>query len=174
MPIREVSYNDLLRRKPANLDLGAIESIVKGKTVLVTGAGGSIGSELCRQLARFEPTTLVLLGRGENRIFHIERELRESFPTDMQLIPRIVNVTDERRMREVFETHQPDLVFHAAAHKHVPLVEQNVGESIVNNVLGTKVVADISNEFGVERFVLISTDKAVNPDVDDGVHETNG
>ncbi|MEL7496249.1 MAG: nucleoside-diphosphate sugar epimerase/dehydratase [Planctomycetota bacterium] len=163
MPIREVSFNDLLRRKPATLDLGAIEGFVKGKVIMVTGAGGSIGSELCRQLARFEPSGIVLLGRGENRIFHIERELRELYPTGIELIPRIANITDKRRMTELFETHLPEVVFHAAAHKHVPLVELNVGESIVNNVHGTKVVADLASQYNVERFVLVSTDKAVNP-----------
>ena len=162
MPIREVSCEDLLRRKPAKLDLDAITRFVTGKCVMVTGAGGSIGSELCRQIMRFEPSEIILLGRGENRIFHIERELRGQ-NTITTLTPRIVNITDLQRMREVYETHRPNVVFHAAAHKHVPLVEQNVGESIINNVLGTKNVADLADEYGVERFVLISTDKSVNP-----------
>jgi FlaA1/EpsC-like NDP-sugar epimerase len=162
LPVREVSCNDLLRRKEVKLDLGLIESSFEGKTILVTGAGGSIGSELCRQLVRFRPEAIVLLGRGENRIYHIEKELRQLAP-DVQLIPRIATVTDERRMIEIFDKLRPQVVFHAAAHKHVPLVEQNVGESIVNNVLGTKVVADLSDRFCVERFVLISTDKSVNP-----------
>ena len=162
LPIREVSYNDLLRRKPANLDLGAIGKIVDGKTVLVTGAGGSIGSELCRQLSRFQPRTIILLGRGENRIYHIERELNEKSP-HIKYLPRIANITDAGRIREIFKSLKPDLVFHAAAHKHVPLVEENVGESIINNILGTKVMADHAHEFGVERFVMVSTDKSVNP-----------
>ena len=162
MPIREVSCEDLLRRKPQKLNLEAITRFVAGKTVLVTGAGGSIGSELCRQILSFNPQEIILLGRGENRIFHIERELIAVGST-AKLIPKIANITDRPRMREVFEMHRPDIIFHAAAHKHVPLVEQNVGESIVNNVLGTKTVADLADEFGVERFVLISTDKAVNP-----------
>ena len=162
MPIREVSCEDLLRRKPAKLDLDAITRFVTGKCVMVTGAGGSIGSELCRQIMRFEPSEIILLGRGENRIFHIERELRGQ-NTITTLTPRIVNITDLQRMREVYETHRPNVVFHAAAHKHVPLVEQNVGESIINNVLGTKNVADLADEYGVDRFVLISTDKSVNP-----------
>lgn len=162
VPIREVSYNDLLRRKPADLDVGAIEKIVDGKTVLVTGAGGSIGSELCRQLSRFHPRKVILLGRGENRIYHIERELNDKAP-HIEYIPKIANITDAPRIREVFEKLKPDLVFHAAAHKHVPLVEENVGESIINNVLGTKVMADHAHEFGVERFVMVSTDKSVNP-----------
>ena len=162
MPIREVSCEDLLRRKPAELDLDAITRFVTGKCVMVTGAGGSIGAELCRQIMRFEPSELILLGRGENRIFHIERELRGTAST-VTLTPRIANITDLPRMREVYETHRPDVVFHAAAHKHVSLVEQNVGESIINNVLGTKNVADLADEFEVGRFVLISTDKSVNP-----------
>ena len=162
VPIREVSYNDLLRREPADLDIGAIEKIVHGKTILVTGAGGSIGSELCRQISRFQPRKMILLGRGENRIYHIERELRENTP-HVEYIPRIANITDARRIHEIFKELKPDLVFHAAAHKHVPLVEENVGESIINNVLGTKVMADHAHEFGVDRFVMVSTDKAVNP-----------
>ena len=162
MPIREVSCEDLLRRKPAELDLDAITRFVTGKCVMVTGAGGSIGSELCRQIMRFEPSEIVLLGRGENRIFHIERELRAQ-NSAVVLTPRIANITDLQRMREIYETQRPDVVFHAAAHKHVPLVEHNVGESIINNVLGTKNVADLADECGVDRFVLISTDKSVNP-----------
>ena len=162
LPIREVAFDDLLRRKPVNLDIGSIARIVKGKTVLVTGAGGSIGSELCRQLSRFAPARIVLLGRGENRIYHVERELREM--TDLvKFVPRIANITDEPRMEEIFESLRPDLVFHAAAHKHVPLVESNVGESIINNVKGSKIVADLAHKYNVERFVLVSTDKAVNP-----------
>ena len=162
VPIREVSYNDLLRRDPADLDVSAIEKIVDGKTILVTGAGGSIGSELCRQLSKFHPRTVILLGRGENRIYHIERELRESSP-HVNYVPRIANITDRPRIRQIFQELKPDLVFHAAAHKHVPLVEENVGESIINNVLGTKVMADNAHEMGVERFVMVSTDKSVNP-----------
>ena len=162
LPIREVSYNDLLRRKPVTLDLGSIERVIGGKTILVTGAGGSIGSELCRQLAKFEPSRMILLGRGENRIYHIEKELNKKFPT-IEFIPRIANITDEPRIREVFATFHPEIVFHAAAHKHVPLVEYNVGESIINNVRGTQVVADMADQHDVERFVLVSTDKAVNP-----------
>ena len=162
MPIREVSCDDLLRREPAKLDVAAITQFVSGKRVMITGAGGSIGSELCRQIIRFNPSEIILLGRGENRIFHIERELR-SADTPVILTPKIVNVTCKFRMREVFDTVRPEVVFHAAAHKHVPLVEQNVGEGIINNILGTKVVADLSDEYDVERFVLISTDKAVNP-----------
>ena len=162
VPIREVSYDDLLRRKPANLDLDAIGEIVAHRSVMVTGAGGSIGSELCRQLVKFEPRELILLGRGENRIYEIERELK-GLGLEVDLIPKIVNITDKERLAEVFRKHLPSIVFHAAAHKHVPLVEQNVGESVINNILGTKNIADLADEFGVSRFVMVSTDKAVNP-----------
>ena len=162
VPIREVSYNDLLRREPAELDLGAIKGLVEGKSVMVTGAGGSIGSELCRQLIQFGPRELILLGRGENRIYEINRELRE-LRLEVKLSSRIVNITDRLRLEETFKQHQPSLVFHAAAHKHVPLVEENVGESIINNILGTKNVADLSDKYQVDRFVMVSTDKAVNP-----------
>lgn len=162
VPIRDVAYDDLLRREPANLDLEGIGKVIDDKTVLVTGAGGSIGSELCRQLAKFNPRQLVLLGRGENRIYQIQRELMVQFP-QIELVPRIANITDHGRIDEIFEQLQPAVVFHAAAHKHVPLVEQNVGESIINNVLGTQVIADAADRHGVSRFVMVSTDKSVNP-----------
>lgn len=162
LPVREVQVEDLLRRPPTELDQSAIAALVRGKRVLVTGAGGSIGSELCRQLAKFGPAQLIILGRGENRIFHIERELREKFP-ELAVSPRIASVTDHRRMERLFDDFCPDLVYHAAAHKHLPLTELNVGEAILNNVLGTKIVADLSVAHGVEEFVLVSSDKAVNP-----------
>lgn len=162
MPIREVQFEDLLRREPARLDLELIAQLIRGKRVLITGAGGSIGSELCRQLANFAPQQMILLGRGENRIFHIERELKKQAP-GVKLSPRIASVTDERRMEELFRTYRPQVVFHAAAHKHVPLSEQNIGEAVLNNICGTKVLADKAAQFNVEKFVLISTDKAVNP-----------
>jgi FlaA1/EpsC-like NDP-sugar epimerase len=162
IPIRSIEINDLLRREPVTLDTEAIDRLLVGKTVMVTGAGGSIGSEICRQVLRFRPKTLVLVGRGENRIFAIDRELR-SCPTATELKVYIGDVTNERRMRQVFEETRPDVVFHAAAHKHVPLMEAHPGEAIRNNVLGTKIVADLADEFHVERFALISTDKAVRP-----------
>ncbi len=166
IPVRPVRYEDLLRRDPVSLDMGAIQKMVTGATVMVTGAGGSIGSELCRQIMQFAPKTLILLGRGENRIFHINNELSEIIQAEgaaTKLVNVIGSVTDQTRMAEVFRTLQPDVVFHAAAHKHVPLTEQNVGEAIINNVHGTRTVADLASEFGVRKFVLISTDKAVNP-----------
>ncbi len=162
IPVRDVSVEDLLRRPPTQLDQTAIGSLIRGKVLLITGAGGSIGSELCRQLAAFGPTEIILLGRGENRIFHVERELIEKFP-EVKFSAWIGSVTDVRRMRELFMQSRPQIVFHAAAHKHVPLTEKNVGEAVFNNVLGTKIIADIAVEACVEEFVLVSTDKAVNP-----------
>lgn len=162
IPLRELNISDLLRREPAQLDSKKIESTVRGKRILVTGAGGSIGSEICRQLMSFAPDEIVLLGRGENRIFAINRELSIK-STGTKLSPVIADITNESSMRGVFEKYQPELVFHAAAHKHVFLMEHHVGEAIANNSHGTRVTADLAIEFGVERFVLISTDKAVNP-----------
>ena len=162
IPLRQVSFEDLLRRPPVSLDLEAIRELVADKRVLVTGAGGSIGSELCRQLIKFEPEQLILLGRGENRIYHIHRELKAEAP-NMGLVMALASVTDEKRISQIFERHRPQVVFHAAAHKHVPMTELNVGEAVINNVLGSKVVADVCNETGVEKCVIISTDKAVNP-----------
>jgi FlaA1/EpsC-like NDP-sugar epimerase len=162
IPTRDIEINDLLRRDPVELDSESIGKLLNGKTVLVTGAGGSIGSEICRQVLKFEPRTLVLVGKGENRIFHIDGELqRLSSPT--RVVSRIADVTDARRMRQLFHEFRPQVVFHAAAHKHVPLMEANVGEAVKNNVGGTKCVADLASDFSAECFVLISSDKAVNP-----------
>lgn len=162
VPIRSVEINDLLHREPIRLDETSIRQLVRDEVVLVTGAGGSIGSEICRQLLRFHPKTLVLLGRGENRIFVLDRELQRA-RTATKLCTCIADVTDTERMAQVFSEYRPGLVFHAAAHKHVPLMEANPGEAIKNNIFGTKCVADLSDRFGVKHFVLISTDKAVNP-----------
>ncbi len=162
IPVREVDINDLLGRKPVELDNSAISRIVRDQVVLVTGAGGSIGSEICRQVMLYKPRKLVVLGRGENRIFEIERELRQHLVTT-ELIAVIADINDLPRLHSVFEQHRPDVVFHAAAHKHVPLMEANVSEAVKNNVLGTKNVADCALDFEASRFVLISTDKAVNP-----------
>ena len=227
IPIRDIEINDLLRRDPVHLDADAIGQLLRGRRVLVTGAGGSIGSEICRHVLKYAPKTLLLLGRGENRIFAIERELRapplsrpengtgsdtdpplsrpgrgaggegspgtvpffvepDSIPvsnvTDErgdcpprpaltpdprtltpEIIPLIADVTDATRMRHIFEQHRPEVVFHAAAHKHVPLMEANPGEAVKNNVLGTRCLADLAHEFQTRRFVFISTDKAVRP-----------
>jgi len=162
IPLRDIDIGDLLRREPVVLDTAEIEAFLAGRKVLVAGAGGSIGAELCRQVLRFRPAALVLLGRGENRIFAIERELRQSHP-QAELIACIGDVADAGRMRAVFARCRPQVVFHAAAHKHVPLMEDNASAAVKNNVLGTQCIADRADECGVERFVLISTDKAVHP-----------
>ncbi|NUU75308.1 polysaccharide biosynthesis protein [Paenibacillus xylanilyticus] len=160
--IRDVSVEDLLGRDPITTDLDGIMNYVQHKRVLVTGAGGSIGSELCRQLAKFRPRKLLLLGHGENSIFNIEMELRKTFP-ELELETLIADIQDRERMKNVFDDHHPQVVFHAAAHKHVPLMERNPTEAVKNNVFGTQNVADCADLYGVERFVLISSDKAVNP-----------
>ncbi|KQS37500.1 capsule biosynthesis protein CapD [Exiguobacterium sp. Leaf196] len=160
--IRDVSIADLLGREPVELDISGIKGEIEGRTVLVTGAGGSIGSEICRQIIQFNPTTLLLLGHGENSIYLIERELR-ALQTSINLVPVIADVQDRMRLEDIFTQHRPDVVFHAAAHKHVPLMEANPYESVKNNVYGTKNVAEVAHLHQVERFVMISTDKAVNP-----------
>ncbi|RAP77476.1 polysaccharide biosynthesis protein [Paenibacillus montanisoli] len=160
--MREVSVEDLLGRDPVAVDLQGIANYVEGQTVLVTGAGGSIGSELCRQISPFSPKTLLLLGHGENSIYTIEMELRKSFP-HLHLETVIADIKDTNRMDEVFRQHRPQVVFHAGAHKHVPLMEKNSAEAVKNNVFGTKNLAECADKYGVDRFVLISSDKAVNP-----------
>ncbi|WP_397354982.1 polysaccharide biosynthesis protein [Paenibacillus sp. N3.4] len=160
--IRDVQVEDLLGRDPINVDLEGIANYVKDKVVLVTGAGGSIGSELCRQIAPFKPTKLILLGHGENSIYLIEKEMKRLYPS-LIIEPVIADVQDKIRMEEVFLIFQPKVIFHAAAHKHVPLMERNPAEAIKNNVFGTKNVAECANQFQAERFVLVSSDKAVNP-----------
>ncbi len=160
--IRDVDIEDLLRREPVHTDVTAVEQMLHNGRVLVTGAGGSIGSELCRQIARCDPKTLVLLGHGENSIFTISNELRRRWP-DLPIHNVIADVRDLDRLRQVFEVHRPQIVFHAAAHKHVPLMEENVPEVITNNVQGTANLLRLAETYQVERFVLISTDKAVNP-----------
>jgi FlaA1/EpsC-like NDP-sugar epimerase len=160
--IRNVELEDLLGREPIQSDVQAIASYGENKVILVTGAGGSIGSELCRQIAQIRPQQLILLGHGENSIYRIEMELLRLYP-DLTLHTVIADVQDQNRINQVFEMYRPQVVFHAAAHKHVPLMEKNPSEAIKNNVLGTKHVAQAANRFDTERFVLISTDKAVNP-----------
>jgi FlaA1/EpsC-like NDP-sugar epimerase len=160
--LREVDITDLLRREPIKIDDRLIGASFSGKRVLVTGAGGSIGREICRQVARWGPAELVLLGHGENSIFEALLELSESFPT-LSLHPVIADVRDAGRMEEIFRRHRPEVVFHAAAHKHVPLMEMNVEEAVTNNVLGTRNVVQAAIAQGVERLVLISTDKAIRP-----------
>jgi FlaA1/EpsC-like NDP-sugar epimerase len=160
--IRPVAIEDLLGREPVALEDDRIAEGIEGKCVLVTGAGGSIGSELCRQIARFRPAELLLVERAENNLFQIHRELSENAP-DVRLTPLIADVTDLARMTRIFEEHRPRSVFHAAAHKHVPMMEWNPAEAVKNNVGGTRNVADLAVKYEAESFVMISTDKAVNP-----------
>ncbi len=160
--IRDIDINDLLRRPPVELDTAAIGSLISGKHVLVTGAGGSIGSEICRQVMKFAPKSLILVEQAENSLFQIERELLSNGPA-CKIEPCVADILDVQRMNAIFRDFQPQVVFHAAAHKHVPMMESNVGEAIKNNIFGTQVVADLSSRHGVSRFVFISTDKAVNP-----------
>ncbi|HEX4684480.1 MAG TPA: nucleoside-diphosphate sugar epimerase/dehydratase [Gemmatimonadaceae bacterium] len=160
--LRPIQIEDLLRREPIETDPQLVSTLARDKIVLVTGAGGSIGSELCRQIARLNPKKIVALGRGENSIFELLQELRNSHP-DIPVRPIIADVRDEVRLRAVFEQERPFTVFHAAAHKHVPLMEASVDEAILNNVLGTRNVVELSAELGVEHMVLVSTDKAVRP-----------
>jgi FlaA1/EpsC-like NDP-sugar epimerase len=160
--LRQVEIQDLLRREPIQTDLEQVRVLATGETVLVTGAGGSIGSELCRQLAQLEPAQLLVVDHGENSVFDVMAELTERFPS-LDAVPIIGDIRDRERMRVVFERYRPYAVFHAAAHKHVPLMEDNVSEAITNNVLGTRNIAELSAEYGADHLVLISTDKAVRP-----------
>jgi len=160
--LRNVDLNDLLGRAPVRLDLKDIEKYLTGKRILVTGAGGSIGSELCRQVARFNPSQLVLFEHGETALFHIENELRKAFP-ELKIVPVVGDIRDLARVESVFSRYRPEVVFHAAAYKHVPMMECNPAEAANNNVRGTRVLADAANRFGVSHFVMISTDKAVRP-----------
>ncbi|MBN1766587.1 MAG: polysaccharide biosynthesis protein [Sedimentisphaerales bacterium] len=160
--MREVDINDLLGRDPVNLDMDLISRYLKDKVVMVTGAGGSIGSEMCRQIGLFQPKTLLLIEQAENALFFIERELNGKFPnTDIQAY--ICDIADKVRVEFIFEKHRPEVVIHAAAHKHVPLMELNSGEAIKNNVVGTRNMAFAADKYGAGNFVMISTDKAVNP-----------
>ncbi len=160
--IRDVQIEDLLGREQVRLDEEGMQRFLAGKSVMVTGAGGSIGSELARQIARFNPTSLLLVERAEFALFNIDRELREAWP-DLSIVPLTVDVCDEARMRSIFSTYDPQVVVHAAAHKHVPLMECNPTEAIKNNIFGTRRLGEMAGRFGVEAFVLISTDKAVRP-----------
>jgi len=162
--VRPVAIQDLLGRAPVEANLGALRACVSGRSVLVTGACGSIGSELCRQIAALAPARLVLLDRNENGLFWLERSLRDADPANAgRVVVALGDVTDAERGRAIFAKHEPHVVFHAAAVKHVPLIEQNPTEAVRNNVVGTATMARIAEEAGVEVFVLISTDKAVNP-----------
>lgn len=160
--LREVDITDLLRRQPARIDDELVGANLLGKRILVTGAGGSIGRELCRQIARWNPTKLILLGHGENSLFETIVELEENFP-NLTTQAVLGDIRDQSRLKTIFQLYRPQVVFHAAAHKHVPLMETNVEEAVTNNVLGTRNVVEASLAHDVERFVLISTDKAVRP-----------
>lgn len=160
--IREVNENDLLGREPAELDIQSISRDIEGKRVLVTGAGGSIGSELCRQIIHLHPEDLILYERGENSLYHIELEFKERYP-HARIISVIGDILDTHRLEETFARFRPELVFHSAAYKHVPMMELNPIEALKNNVLGTKNVADAADMHRVSKFVMISTDKAVHP-----------
>jgi FlaA1/EpsC-like NDP-sugar epimerase len=159
---KELRIEDLLPRRSVKVNIGEIARFLSDKVVLVTGAGGSIGGELCKQLSSFPLKKLVLLGKGENSIFHLEQELRDKSPSfPIELV--IGDIRDREKMEYVFQQHRPNIVFHTAAHKHVPLMELNPDEAITNNVQGTRILAEIAMKTGVEKFIYISTDKAVNP-----------
>ena len=160
--LKDVDVNDLLGRDPIEVDLESIMEYVSGKTVMVTGGGGSIGSELCRQIAAHHPKQLVIVDIYENNIYDIQQELLHNYP-DLKLTALIASVRNTLRIDKIFETYRPDIVYHAAAHKHVPLMETSPNEAVKNNVLGTWKVVKASDKWNVKRFVMISTDKAVNP-----------
>jgi FlaA1/EpsC-like NDP-sugar epimerase len=161
--IRDVSIEDLLGREPVQLDIKGIADKIENRTVLITGAGGSIGSELCRQLCLFKPNTVILLGHGENSIYNIEMELLTKYKDEIHFCTEIADIQDRNKMFAIFEKYKPSFVFHAAAHKHVPLMEKNPEEAVKNNIFGTKNVAEAADAANVDTFVMISTDKAVNP-----------
>ncbi len=161
---RDVQVEDLLGREPVDLDIESISEYVTDKVVLVTGAGGSIGSEICRQISKFNPKQLILLGHGENSIYTIEMELKETFrQSKIEFVTEIAELQDEKQMMRVMNAHRPNVVYHAAAHKHVPLMEKNPDVAVKNNIIGTRNVAQAASWHGVETFVMVSTDKAVNP-----------
>jgi FlaA1/EpsC-like NDP-sugar epimerase len=160
--IRSLSVEDLLARAPVGIDPGPVKHLIAGRRVIVTGAGGSIGSELCRQIARLKPASLVMLERYENSLHAIRMELEDA-RLEFGLHPVVGDVTDRVRVDAVMQQYQPEILFHAAAHKHVPLMEENPCEAIKNNVRGSRLLAEAAERYGVDRFILISTDKAVNP-----------
>jgi FlaA1/EpsC-like NDP-sugar epimerase len=160
--LREVEITDLLRREPSNTDPKLVGGSLRGKTILVTGAGGSIGQELCKQIARWGPKALVLLGHGENSIFTTMLELQEIFP-GLTIHPVIADIRNYLRISSIFREFHPDVVFHTAAHKHVPLMELNPEDAVTNNIVGTSCLVDAAMKHGVEKFILISSDKAIRP-----------
>jgi FlaA1/EpsC-like NDP-sugar epimerase len=160
--VRDITVEDVLGRESVKIDLGGVVSYLSGKRVLVTGAGGSIGSELCKQIASFKPSSLIMVDIGDTALFSIDRQIKEKFPF-LSVISSIADVKDAVKMRDIFSHYSPQIVFHAAAYKHVPLMETNPRETVLNNIEGTKIVASLSIEGGIEKFIFISTDKAVNP-----------
>jgi FlaA1/EpsC-like NDP-sugar epimerase len=160
--LREVEITDLLRRAPVQIDTSLIGSNLSGKRIMITGAGGSIGSELCRQISRWSPESLILLGHGENTIFETLLDLEESYPV-LPLHPIVADIRNLDRLNNVIAKFQPQLIFHAAAHKHVPLMEVNIEEAVTNNVIGTRNIVEAALNFDLDRLVLISTDKAIRP-----------
>lgn len=160
--IRDLRIDDLLGREAVRLDEDEMRRFFVGKTVMVTGVGGSIGSELARQVGRFQPARLLLVERAEFSLFYIDRELRQLLP-DISLVPLVADIGDESRMRRIFNTYRPQVVLHAAAHKHVPMMEFNISEAITNNILGTQALGELAGTYGTDAFILISTDKAVRP-----------
>ncbi|WP_130860466.1 polysaccharide biosynthesis protein [Gracilibacillus phocaeensis] len=161
--LKNVDVEDVLGRDPVELDINSISEYVTGNAVMVTGAGGSIGSEICRQLMRFTPSKILLVGHGEFSIYSIDMELRKIVDSETEIIPIIADVQDRERIFEIVQQHQPRIIYHAAAHKHVPLMEYNPHEAVKNNVIGTRNVAEAADAYGIHTFVLVSTDKAVNP-----------
>ncbi|MGG2467885.1 polysaccharide biosynthesis protein [Paraclostridium bifermentans] len=161
--IRDVQIEDLLGREPVKVNLDEISGYLQNKVVLVTGGGGSIGSELCRQVSSLNPKQLIILDNYENNAYAIQQELVRKYGTSLNLITVIASIREEKRMDDIFKKYKPEVVFHAAAHKHVPLMEKNPSEAVKNNIFGTKNVAVLADKYKVKRFVLISTDKAVNP-----------
>ncbi|WP_433773053.1 polysaccharide biosynthesis protein [Bacillus wiedmannii] len=161
--VRDVQVEDLLGREPIQLDDAGIGEKITGKTILVTGAGGSIGSEICRQVMKYKPAKIVLLGHGENSIYNIEMEMRVTYKDSVEITTEIADVQDRHKIFEIVKKHSPYVVYHAAAHKHVPLMERNPEEAVKNNIFGTKNVAEAADTFKVNTFVMVSTDKAVNP-----------
>jgi FlaA1/EpsC-like NDP-sugar epimerase len=160
--LRDVAIEDLLGRDAVKLDDALISADLSNRVVLVTGAGGSIGSEICRQVSGYRPKQLVLVEQAENALFEIHRELTSAFP-DLDIVPCVADICDAARVEHLLQTHAPEVVYHAAAHKHVPMMEWNPCEAVKNNVLGTQKLATLAHQYGVRAFVMISTDKAVNP-----------
>lgn len=161
--IRDVEIDDLLGRDPVSLDMDKIRGYISHKIVMVTGAGGTIGSELCRQIYKYGPRKIILLDNYENNVYNVQQELLMKYDHQLDMDVVIANIREEKRLEEIFSKYRPDIVFHAAAHKHVPLMEANPTEAVKNNVFGTLNLLKISDKYGVKKFVLISTDKAVNP-----------